>query len=109
MILSQHGNPYFLRGKSFRGIGGPHIGIRNAWPMSLLVQIMTTDDDEEIKQLLEMLLKVSRLGLVHESVNVNSPSQYTSMFLSPLQLWDVLTGNRELVCMGKRSLCANDL
>lgn len=85
MILSQHGNPYFLRGKSFQGIGGPHIGIRNAWPMSLLVQIMTTDNDDEIKQLLETLLKVSRLGLVHESVNVNAPGQYTSTF-HPLTL-----------------------
>lgn len=50
------------------------------------MQIMTTDDDEEIRQLLEMLLKVSRLGLIHESVNVNAPGQYTSTYFLPLSL-----------------------
>ena len=78
MVLSQAGNPYFLRGPSFSGIGGPHIGIQNAWPMSLLVQIMTTDDDEEILGLLEMVLKASRLGLVNESVDVGNLAMYTS-------------------------------
>ena len=78
MILSQNGNPYFLRGKQGQGVGGPHIGIRNAWPMSLLVQIMTSEDDEEIQGLLEMVLKMSPLGLIHESVNVDNLSQYTS-------------------------------
>lgn len=81
MLLQQRGNPYFLRGTQFQGIGGPHIGITNAWPMSLLVQIMTTDDDEEIQRLLDMVVKASPLGLIHESVNVNSVSQYTSKFL----------------------------
>jgi uncharacterized protein len=68
MVLSQLGNPYFLTGRQFKGIGGPHVGVRNAWPMSLLVQIMTSDDDEEILELLE-LLKTSTggLGLMHES------------------------------------------
>ncbi|KAI5785527.1 hypothetical protein DFH27DRAFT_487513 [Peziza echinospora] len=77
MVLSQAGNPYFLRGPSFSGIGGPHIGIQNAWPMSLLVQIMTTDDDEEILGLLEMVLQASRLGLVNESVDVGNLAMYT--------------------------------
>ncbi|EMG47287.1 hypothetical protein G210_2408, partial [Candida maltosa Xu316] len=54
MILSKQGNPYYLKGFYFEGIGGPHIGIRNAWPMSLLMRMRTTDDDEEIKHALEM-------------------------------------------------------
>jgi len=68
MVLSGLGNPYFLKGRQFIGIGGPHIGVRHAWPMSLLVQIMTSDKDEEIVELLE-LLKISTggLGLMHES------------------------------------------
>ncbi|KAF8463523.1 hypothetical protein BDZ91DRAFT_731798 [Kalaharituber pfeilii] len=77
MVLSPSGNPYFLRGGAFSGIGGPHIGIRNAWPMSLLVQIMTSDDDEEITKLLKMVLKASNLGLIHESVDVDMVVQYT--------------------------------
>jgi meiotically up-regulated gene 157 (Mug157) protein len=68
MVLSSLGNPYFLQGEQFKGIGGPHIGTRNAWPMSVLVQIMTSDDDDEITELLEMLkMSTAQLGLMHET------------------------------------------
>ena len=77
MILSKEGNPYYLSGSAFHGIGGPHIGLQNAWPMSLLVQAMTSDDDEEIKGLLEAVKKASPLGLVHESVHVERIKDYT--------------------------------
>ena len=71
MILSQQGNPYFLNGRSFHGIGGPHIGLRNSWPMSLLVQAMTSDDDVEIMKCVDAVKNVSLLGLVNESVDVD--------------------------------------
>ncbi|KAG6042284.1 hypothetical protein E4U41_000028 [Claviceps citrina] len=77
MLLDRLGNPYYLTGKDIKGIGGPHIGLRNAWPMSLLIQAQTSQDDEEIERCLDMVLKASRLGLVHESVNVNYSKQYT--------------------------------
>jgi meiotically up-regulated gene 157 (Mug157) protein len=77
MILSKGGNPYFLTGSEFKGIGGPHIGFMNAWPMSLLVQAMTSDDDAEIKGLLTAVKMVSPLGVVHESVNVEALGDYT--------------------------------
>ena len=70
MVLSSLGNPYYLTGHQFEGIGGPHIGIRHAWPMSLLVQIMTSDDDVEIMKLLGLLKSsTGGLGLMHESGN----------------------------------------
>jgi len=77
MILSQEGNPYHLTGRAFSGIGGPHIGLQNAWPMSLLVQAMTSDDDDEIAGLLADVKRASPLGLVHESVNVDRVRDYT--------------------------------
>ncbi|KAI1322916.1 glycoside hydrolase family 125 protein [Xylariaceae sp. FL0255] len=77
MLLSKASNPYYLKGKDFRGIGGPHIGLRNAWPMSLLVQAQTSDDDTEIMECLDFVLRSSKLGLVHESVDVNVISTYT--------------------------------
>jgi meiotically up-regulated gene 157 (Mug157) protein len=77
MILSKFGNPYYLTGDIFTGIGGPHIGLRNAWPMSVLTQIMTSDNNTEIRSLLEMVKKVSPLGLIHESVDVDLPGRYT--------------------------------
>ncbi|EEQ41528.1 hypothetical protein CLUG_05656 [Clavispora lusitaniae ATCC 42720] len=74
MILSKSGNPYFLHGDFFEGIGGPHIGTSNAWPMSLLMRIRTTDDDKEILDNLEKVMNsTAALGLLHESVNVGKP------------------------------------
>ena len=66
---------------------GPHIGLENAWPMSLLLQVMTTDDDAEIGELLKLVLKSCKLGLVHESINVNRIGEYTRKFstLPPFQ------------------------
>jgi meiotically up-regulated gene 157 (Mug157) protein len=81
MILSREGNPYFLTGSQFRGIGGPHIGLRNAWPISLMVEVMTLpvtgEHDEEILELLELIKKASPLGLIHESVDVEDVRVYT--------------------------------
>ncbi|EGW30110.1 uncharacterized protein SPAPADRAFT_57566 [Spathaspora passalidarum NRRL Y-27907] len=73
MILAKEGNPYYLKGAFFEGIGGPHVGIRSAWPMSLLVRMRTTDDDEEILRSLKLVMETTAgLGLMHETVDVNS-------------------------------------
>lgn len=77
MILEKQGNPYYLTGSDFRGIGGPHVGLHNAWPMSLLVQAMTSDDDEEIMGCLIRVKNVSMNGLIHESVSVTNGRSYT--------------------------------
>ncbi|KAH8651032.1 hypothetical protein BX600DRAFT_403087 [Xylariales sp. PMI_506] len=77
MLLSKQSNPYYLTGKDFHGIGGPHIGLQNAWPMSLLIQAQTSQNDTEITECLDLVLRSSRLGLVHESVDVNSINSYT--------------------------------
>ncbi|KAF2690425.1 glycoside hydrolase family 125 protein [Lentithecium fluviatile CBS 122367] len=77
MILQRQGNPYYLVGDDFNGIGGPHIGYRHAWPMSVLVQAMTSEDDEEITKCLGAVKNVSLNGLIHESVNVDRARDYT--------------------------------
>ncbi|KAI1277418.1 hypothetical protein F5Y07DRAFT_85577 [Xylaria sp. FL0933] len=77
MLLSKSSNPYYLEGKDFHGIGGPHIGLMNAWPMSLLVQARTSNNDEEIRECIDLVLRSSKLGLIHESVDVNRLSSYT--------------------------------
>jgi meiotically up-regulated gene 157 (Mug157) protein len=86
MILSQLANPYYLTGDDFEGIGGPHIGLQNAWPMSLLVQAMSSDDDGEIMRALGSVKNVSLLGLVHESVYVGSRREYTREFIYSILL-----------------------
>jgi meiotically up-regulated gene 157 (Mug157) protein len=52
-------------------------GVENAWPMAVLVRAMTSDDDIEIKECIELVRNASLLGLVHESVNVNNIAEYT--------------------------------
>lgn len=46
--------------------------------MSLLIQAQTTDNDAEIVGCLDYVLKTAKLGLIHESVDVNSGYAYTS-------------------------------
>lgn len=78
MILERAGNPYYIEGRGFSGIGGPHIGLLHAWPMSRLVQAMTSDNDDEIMKAINDVRDTCKLGLVHEGVNVWRNADYTS-------------------------------
>ena len=86
MILEREGNPYYLSGRAFSGIGGPHVGLQHAWPMSRLIQAMTSDNGDEIRQCLNDVRDTSKLGLTHESVNVNRVTDYTSESSPPKTL-----------------------
>lgn len=78
MVLSSQGNPWYMKGKKLAGGGSPHTPPRNVWPMSLLVQILTSDDPQEVELLLQMVVQTtSKLGLMHESVNAWNDSIYT--------------------------------
>ena len=57
------------------------IGLQNAWPMSLLLQALTSDNDTEIQDSISLVRDSSRLGLIHESINVLRISAYTSKAL----------------------------
>ncbi|ORY81613.1 DUF1237 domain protein [Protomyces lactucae-debilis] len=83
MILSRQGNPYYLAGKRLSGIGSPHTPLRNIWPMSLIVQLLTSVDKAEISSLLETLVSnTGRLGLMHESINVSNDEEFTRPWFS---------------------------
>lgn len=49
--------------------------------MSLLIQAQTSDDDEEIMGCIDFVLKSAKLGLIHESIDVNNLGSYTSEYL----------------------------
>ena len=71
-------NPYFFRGKSGEGIGGPHISYDMAWPMSIMMKAFTSNDDNEIKWCIETLMHTDAgTGLIHESFDVNNPNHYS--------------------------------
>lgn len=60
-FLLSNKNPYYFSGKVASGIGGPHVGMGYIWPMGLMTQILTSEDDNEIMVLLNWL-KGSALG-----------------------------------------------
>lgn len=71
-------NPYFFSGKAGEGIGGPHVGYNMAWPMSIMMKAFTSQNDEEIKTCIKMLLDTDAgTGFMHESFNVDDASDFT--------------------------------
>ncbi len=71
-------NPYFFKGTSGEGIGGPHVGPHYAWPMSLIMRGLTTDKVDELRQVLAMLRNTDGdKGFMHESFNVDNCADFT--------------------------------
>lgn len=71
-------NPYFFKGTAAAGIGGPHEGLNMIWPMALIVQALTSDNDAEIRQCLQWLKTThAGTGLMHESFDKDDPKKFT--------------------------------
>lgn len=75
--LSKH-NPWFNAGKYARGIGGPHVGENKIWPLGLIMQALTSNDDEEILYCLRTLKAThAGTGFIHESFDVDNPKDFS--------------------------------
>jgi meiotically up-regulated gene 157 (Mug157) protein len=71
-------NPYFFRGKSAEGIGGPHIGLGQIWPMSIILRALTSTDDLEIATCLKWLRDTTAgTGFMHESFDQDDAKRFT--------------------------------
>lgn len=71
-------NPYFFSGTAGEGIGGPHIGYDMVWPMSIMMKAFTSEDDQEIKKCIQMLMDTDAgTGFMHESFNKNDATKFT--------------------------------
>ncbi len=69
-------NPYFFKGKAGEGIGGPHIGYDMIWPMSIMMKAFTSQDDQEIKSCIKMLMDTDAgTGFMHESFHKDDPKK----------------------------------
>jgi uncharacterized protein len=71
-------NPYFFKGSAASGIGGPHEGLNMIWPMALIAQALTSNDDAEIRQCLYWLKTTHNgSGFMHESLDKDNPAKFT--------------------------------
>ncbi|SEI52619.1 hypothetical protein SAMN05216327_102231 [Dyadobacter sp. SG02] len=77
LILSLN-NPFFFKGKAGEGIGGPHIGLDMIWPIGITIRGMTSKDDKEIRECVQMLKKNhGGTGFMHESFHKDDPAKFT--------------------------------
>ncbi len=76
-ILSQD-NPYYYSGSVLHGIGSPHTDKGYVWPISLVLQGLTSNDPAEIEEIINMLVN-SHAGtyFMHESIDANNPKKFS--------------------------------
>jgi meiotically up-regulated gene 157 (Mug157) protein len=76
-LLSRQ-NPFYFEGKAGSGIGGPHVGIDMIWPLSIVIRGLTSRDDKEIRQCIDMLKKShGGTGFMHESFHKDDSKKFT--------------------------------
>ncbi|WP_380788548.1 glycoside hydrolase family 125 protein [Sphingomonas sp. R86521] len=71
-------NPYFFKGAKAEGIGGPHVGLGQVWPMSLIIRALSASDDATIRACLRMIRDTDAdTGFIHEAVDQDDPAKFT--------------------------------
>jgi len=61
-------NPYFAKGTAASGVGGPHVGLKMIWPMSIMMRALASDSDAEIRECLLWLKRShAQTGFMHEA------------------------------------------
>ena len=71
-------NPYFYRGTAAEGVGSPHTPSRYIWPIALLIQGLTADNNVEKDTMLDVLERTDAgTDLMHESFSADDPRAFT--------------------------------
>jgi uncharacterized protein len=71
-------NPWFFRGRAGEGIGGPHVGEGQIWPMSLIIRALAAQDDATIRRCLQTLKAThAGTGFMHETFDKDDPAKFT--------------------------------
>ena len=71
-------NPWFFKGRAGEGIGGPHVGEGQIWPMSIIVRALSSDDDGVIAWSLKTLRAThAGTGFMHEAFDKDNPAKFT--------------------------------
>jgi uncharacterized protein len=103
LLLSEN-NPFFFKGSAAAGIGSPHTGMDMIWPISLIIQGVTSNSDAEIKRCIEALRSThGGTGFMHESFHKNDSKKFTRAWfawantLFGEMLWKVYKQRPQLV------------
>ncbi len=71
-------NPWFFRGRAGEGIGGPHVGPGQIWPMSLIVRALSGADDATVRGCLRAIRDTDAgTGFIHEAFDRDDPAKFT--------------------------------
>jgi len=71
-------NPYYFKGQAAEGLGGPHSGPNMIWPLGLIIQGLTSTDDNEIRHCLDTLQRTQvGTGFMHESFDKDDAKKFT--------------------------------
>jgi hypothetical protein len=71
-------DPWFFRGRAGEGIGGPHEGVGQIWPMSLIVRALSRADDATVRACLRTLRDTDAgSGFIHETFDRDDPARFT--------------------------------
>jgi len=77
-FLLSSANPYYCIGTAASGLGGPHVGVDMIWPLGVIMQGLTSTDDDEIRQCLDTLRRThAGTGFMHEAFNKDDPQKFT--------------------------------
>lgn len=76
--LLSSANRYWFEGQHFKGMGSPHTSHGMAWALGTLSEALTSETPADQAEKLRLLLKLQcGDGLMHESIDVNSPTRCT--------------------------------
>lgn len=78
-FITSNDDPYWVSGKKAEGLSSPHVGeFDMRWPIETMMRIMTSNNDDEIRECL-LILRDTSFGTYfqHEAVNVDDSGDYT--------------------------------
>jgi len=77
-FLLSNDHCWYFKGKAASGIGSPHTLKDMIWPMTIIMQAITSTNVEEIRDCLSLLKTThAGTGFMHESFHKDDPSKYT--------------------------------
>lgn len=71
-------NPWFFAGSAISGVGSIHTGRNKVWSISVTMQALTSNSEDEINKCLEMLINShNETYFMHEGINKDNQSDYS--------------------------------